>query len=83
MLGVKEMKEAGLITKHEVKDITKIVKHAEIFDFRPLVYVIPYHLVDKLVEEVSVEERAHPLAVEYVIKQLPRKLFDIIEWKWR
>jgi len=81
--GVEEMKGAGIITKHEVKEITKIVERAETFDFRPLVYVIPYHLVGKRVEEVSVERRAHPLALEYVIKQLPRKYFDVIEWKWR
>jgi len=81
--GVKEKKKAGIITNREAKDIEKIVKRAETADFRPLVYVIPYHLVARMVEEVPVEKRAHPLSAEYVIERLPRKYFDVIEWKWR
>ena len=80
--GAKEKKKAGIITNREAKDIIKIVGHAETFDFRPLVYVIPYHLVAKIVEEVPVEKRAHPLSLEYVIEELSRKFFDVIEWKW-
>ena len=81
--GAKEKKNAGIITGREEKEIRKIVDKAEIADFRPLVYVIPYSLVVKMVEAVSVEKRAHPLSIEYVIKKLPRKFFDVIEWKWR
>lgn len=81
--GIKEKRDAGIITRHDEKEVKKIVDLAEISDFRPLVYVIPYSLVARMVEEVSVEKRAHPLSVEYVIKKLPRKFFDIIEWKWR
>jgi hypothetical protein len=81
--GAKENEKAGIITIREAKEIAEIVAKAETLEFRPLLYVIPFHFVAKMVKEVPVKKRAHPFSVEFVIKQLPRKYFDIIEWKWR
>lgn len=52
---------------------------ADIQQFKPLIYVIPYTAVAAIAVEVPVSNRAHPLSVEYVIERLPGGLFDIIE----
>ena len=45
-----------------------------------MLYVIPWRTVAKLVEEVAIERRAHPLSVEYIIAGLPRRHFDLLEF---
>ena len=76
--GAKANRNAGVISEDQESEIAFIVRDAEIRDFEPLVYVMPYGRVSGLVKEVLVEERAHPLSEEYVIESLPRRLFDII-----
>lgn len=76
--GVNAKREAAVINKQQKAEIIQVVEKAEILDFKPLLYIIPFNLVTELVEEVPVEERAHPLSVEYIIRALPRHLFDII-----
>lgn len=76
--GATFKRKAGVINEQEEKDIAAIVEKAETRDFKPLMYVIPFKIVAKLVREVPVDERAHPLSVEYVIERLPRSKFDII-----
>jgi len=68
-----------LISEDQKREIALIVRDAEIRDFEPLVYVMPFGRVSRLVSEVPVEERAHPLSHEYIIERLPRALFDIIK----
>jgi hypothetical protein len=70
---------AGEISQVQHLAIEKILERAAIADFRPVLYVIPYHGVSHLIQEVPVEECAHPLSVEVKIPALPRSLFDIIE----
>jgi hypothetical protein len=70
----------GLISAEQEADIIYIVGNAEISDFRPLLYIIPYEMVKDLLEEVPVGERAHPLSVEYRIEKLPGNLFNVIEF---
>jgi len=77
--GAKANRDAGVISEAQRSEIAFIVLDAQIRDFEPLVYVIPYGRVSRLVKEVPVGERAHPLSEEYVIESLPRRLFDIIE----
>jgi len=60
-------------------DIGKILKTAPIADFRPLLYIIPYQGVAQFVQNVPIEERAHPLSSELKISALSRKFFDVIE----
>ncbi len=56
-----------------------ILARASINDFRPLIYVIPIDGIASLVNDVPIEDKAHPLAEEYIITELPRTAFDIIE----
>jgi hypothetical protein len=81
--GATFKRKAGVINEQQEKDIAAIVEAAEQRDFKPLLYIIPFRPVAKLVMEVPVSERAHPLSVEYVIERLPRARFDIIELERR
>jgi hypothetical protein len=78
--GASFKRVSGVITKKQEKDIASIVEGAETKDFRPLLYIIPFSHAAKLLQEVPVENRAHPLSVEYVIDELPRSHFDVIEF---
>jgi hypothetical protein len=78
--GANAKKQAGVIDEVQEKDIVSIVDQAEIPDFRPLMYVIPYSVVVDRMREPPLEDKAHPLSAEYVIDQLPRDLFDVIEF---
>ena len=72
-------KNLGIITEDQETEIQTIVEKAEIRDFRPLLYVLPHDKVAYLLKNVPIVDRAHPLSVEYVIEELPRNLFDVIE----
>lgn len=76
--GASVKRGAGVITKAQEKEIVAIVNAAEIADFAPLLYVIPYQLVSKKLKMVPVAERAHPLSTEFIIQRLPRRCFDVI-----
>lgn len=71
--------EEGTITASQLRDIVSIVEQAQLRDFRPLLYVIPFHGVRDMVREVPVADRAAPLSREYLIDRLPRASFDLIE----
>lgn len=77
--GAKLQYASGVINEVEWDHINWTVEKALIQDFRPLVFVIPFLGVKHLVEEVPPAERAHPLSVEYRIRELPRNRFDMIE----
>jgi hypothetical protein len=77
--GAIAKEKAGVINKQQRLEIYAIVQRAETKDFRPLLYVIPFQPVAKLVKGVPVEGRAHPLSVEYKIEQLHRRYFDVVE----
>lgn len=72
--------ENGTITDIELARIQKIIKNAEINDFRPLVYIIPFNLIKDKLKLVDVEEAANPLSIEYQITELMSNEFDIIEF---
>src|SRR5271154_4485922 len=77
--GAKSKTEAGLITEAQRGEIVAIVEAAEIRDFRPLLYVIPFRAVAKRAKVVPPEERAHPMSIEYRIEVLPRYFCDVIQ----
>lgn len=77
--GATFQNKTGLITADALKEIKALVTQSQIQDYRPLLYVIPFDLVAKLVKEVPVGKRAHPLSWEYTIERLPRNCFDILE----
>ncbi len=80
LTGIHAKKEAGDITDDQANDIASIVDAAETRHFRPLVYVIPSALVSGRVEDVPIDQRANPLSVEYIIRRLPRRCFDVIDF---
>jgi hypothetical protein len=71
-----------VIRKKAFEEIKDIVAAAETRDFRPLLYVIPFRGLTPKVKQVPVNQRAHPLSIEFVIEALPSASFDaiIIEW---
>ena len=71
--------QAGQISQRQYDEIKKIVDSVEIFAFRPILYVIPYSNIAADVREATVEERAHPLSLEFTIESLDRQYFDPIE----
>ena len=78
--GIIAKKNAGVINEQQAKEIESIIDMAQLIDFRPLMYVIPAkNEVLSRLTEVPVRDRAHPLSIEYVIENLPREWFDIIE----
>jgi hypothetical protein len=68
----------GDIDNTQRLEILDKVRLAQLPDFKPLLYVIPYPLVSGMLSTVPVRHRANPLAEEYIIAGLPRTSFDII-----
>lgn len=68
----------GEITNTQRLEIFDKVRLAQLADFKPLLYVIPYSLVSSNLKTVPVKHRANPLSEEYIIARLPRASFDII-----
>lgn len=78
--GANAMLLGGMIDEDEHREIEQMVQNASVQEFRPLIYVIPTHLVSDRLGRVAVAERAHPLSVEFVIERLPRTSFDVIDF---
>jgi hypothetical protein len=81
--GANLMRSTGEITDKQLREIEQIVSAAAVADFRPLLYVIPFHLIAERVKSVPPADRAHPFSREYIIADLPRSSFDVLEWSWR
>jgi hypothetical protein len=78
--GALKQKEAGVINEQQLADINWIIDEAELIDFKPLLYVIPFtEAIARIAKEVSVRDRANPFSEEYLIEQLPNGLFQAIE----
>lgn len=76
--GAQARLSAGLITTDERDEILSIVDAAQVADFAPLMYVIPWETVKSLAKKAPVNKRAHPLSDEWIIEALPGNMFDII-----
>lgn len=76
--GVEARRKDGDITDVAAQEIVAILDAADIRDFRPLFFVIPFSLVRDQVEPVPVSQRAHPFSAEFIIKRLSRSCFDAI-----
>jgi len=77
--GATLKKDQGIITAKQKDDIAAILDRAESYDFRPLIYVIPYQVASSRLAEVPIADKAHPLSIEYIIDRLPHDEFDVIE----
>lgn len=75
--GVQAKRKAEVIDEQKEQEILKIIERAETRDFKPLLYIMSYKEVKHLLKPVPVEERAHPLADEYIIESLPGDLFEV------
>ena len=78
--GAAVKRSRGAITAAQESEITQIVNAAANQEFAPLLYVIPYAAVARLVKPVPVANRAHPFSEEFIIEELPRKAFEIVEF---
>jgi hypothetical protein len=77
--GVVSKRATGVITDAEAADINAMIDAAELRDFRPLLYVMSYASVANLLKPVNISQRASLYHEEYIIEQLPRPLFEIVE----
>lgn len=66
------------ISSDENEEIVFMVNNASFDDWRPLLYVVPSHLVKDRLKTVPIDKRAS-YGVEYIIEDLQRYEFDIIE----
>jgi hypothetical protein len=77
--GAQAKKKEGIIDADTESDILRAVELCGTREFRPLLFVIPFAKVKKLIEKVPVPARAHPLSSECLIPLLPGRCFDVIE----
>jgi hypothetical protein len=68
----------GLIAEDDRDEIVAIVQAARITEWRPLLFVIPFALVEKRVINVPRKDRASS-EPEYIVPDLVTNEFDIIE----
>lgn len=76
--GVEAKLKKGVINKKVADEIRYIINNADISDFNPLIYVIPFHIVKKMLQPVSVDKRARAISDEFIIENLPKEFFDVI-----
>jgi hypothetical protein len=79
--GAQQKFKNGKISRRDMGEITAVVEKAEVMDFAPLIFVIPYSLVEDRLSDVPIGQRAHPLSVEYIIEALPRGFFDVLHFE--
>jgi hypothetical protein len=77
--GIRARWTDGTIDERQAAEIERTIDTAGGADFRPVLYVIPFERVRGTVFEVPVEQRAHPLSVEYRVENLARECFDMLE----
>ena len=81
--GATFQEQAGIIDATKRKLITGMARKAALDDFVPLLLVMPYERVRHLAEPANLTNRAGVTSQEYIIKQLPRDCFDVLELKER
>ncbi|MCX5890870.1 MAG: hypothetical protein NTY36_15700 [Deltaproteobacteria bacterium] len=69
----------GTISDKDKDEIIYLVDNSPFENWRPLLYIIPYAPIVGRLEEVPIHLRAS-LGMEYIIKDLTRNEFDIIEF---
>jgi len=69
----------GMIDHAEYGEIIEILERAQLSDYKPLMFVIPSRPVANMMVRVDSKGRAGLFSEEYIIKNLPRHLFDAFE----
>ena len=72
-------KEAGIINDTQFNALKTMINNAGTNDFRPLIYIVQADKVKDIVKEVEIKIMARPLGEEYLIEELQREHFDIID----
>lgn len=75
--GATQKLAAGKITQAAWDEIVQIADEAACSDFAPLMYLIPYDKVKRLIKAAPLHSRAHPFSDEWIIEELPSDSFDI------
>lgn len=73
--------DSHVITPDQHRDILEIIAGADAAEFRPLLYVIPFEIISAKIRPVPLEKKAHPFSEEYIIDELNRTEFDVVEFK--
>jgi len=76
--GAYEKHRRGVISDEDRDEIAELVELANIGSFAPLIYVIPYHLVEKKAKKVGIRDLASPTSIEYRIEELDHDEFHIL-----
>jgi hypothetical protein len=77
--GANIKRKYNVITVEQRDEITTIVKSSQLGDYRPLLFVIPFAPVAKRIKQVPIRARANPLSEEYILENLKRSAFDVLE----
>lgn len=78
--GIDVKERDGIITNDNSDFLREWVDKAETSEFTPLLLIMPYKKVAKIVKEVPMRDRAHPLSQEYLIDKLPSNFFTAINF---
>ena len=73
-----DLRRDGKIDDSRQREMLALVGRAEMRDWRPLVYVIPWPSPPSRVEEVPADRRAS-LEMEYIIRDLEPPEFQLVE----
>ena len=79
VLGAEAKEKQGVIDPLTYQYIEQMVRQAPLRDFSPLLLVIPYNSVRRMVKPAPVSAAARATSEEYVIERLPRSCFDVLE----
>ena len=77
--GASVREQQGLIDARSRELIEAVVGAAASDAFSPLLLVIPYARVRRIVKAAALKDRARATSEEYVIENLPRACFDVLQ----
>jgi hypothetical protein len=80
LTGAQNKLRARVITQQQFAEIEVIVQQAPLGEFSPVVYLIPFAGVRNIAQPVPVPQRAHPFSPEFLIPELDRSLFEVVQW---
>ncbi len=69
---------AGIIDQRQHDAIVAMADEADVAEFRPFLYIVPFHKAKKFARQVPCTSTASVLSVEYILEKLPRRLFDAV-----
>ena len=76
--GAQIMRQRGIITEAQLKQIYAVVRLSQIGLFKPLLCIISSLAAQKYCTEVDISKKANPLSHEFIAADLPRTAFDVI-----